>query len=70
MYLTFDIDSIDPAFAPATGTPVIGGPTSNEALKVLRNLWRGWSVVAGDIVCVAPTLDSPGRRQHASSVMQ
>lgn len=60
VYLTFDIDSIDPAFAPATGTPVIGGPTSNEALKVLRNL-EGLNVVAGDIVCVAPTLDSPAQ---------
>lgn len=58
VYLTFDIDSIDPSHAPATGTPVVGGPTADEALRVLRNL-EGLNVVAGDIVCVAPTLDGP-----------
>ena len=60
VYLTFDIDSIDPAFAPATGTPVIGGPSSGEACEVLRNL-EGIRVVAADIVCVAPTLDPPAQ---------
>ena len=60
VYLTFDIDSIDPAFAPATGTPVVGGPSSLEACKVLRNL-EGLNVVAADIVCVAPTMDSPAQ---------
>ena len=61
VYLTFDIDSIDPAYAPATGTPVVGGPSSGEACQVLRNL-DGINVVAADIVCVAPPLDSPAQQ--------
>jgi len=38
VYLTFDIDCLDPAFAPGTGTPVVGGLTSDRALKLLRAL--------------------------------
>ena len=48
-YLTFDIDCLDPAFAPGTGTPVAGGMTSREVLSVIRRLgeldWRGMDVV-------------------------
>ncbi len=40
-YLTFDIDFVDPAFAPGTGTPSVGGPTSTEALALLRRLAHG-----------------------------
>jgi agmatinase len=55
--LTFDIDFVDPAYAPGTGTPVCGGPTSMQALELLRAC-RGLEVVAGDVVEVAPDLDS------------
>lgn len=56
VYLSFDIDSIDPAYAPGTGTPVPGGPSSYEIRKVLRSL-EGINVVAADIVCVSPPYD-------------
>lgn len=55
-YLTFDIDGIDPAFAPGTGTPVVGGLTSFEALDIMRSL-RGLNFVGGDVVEVAPAYD-------------
>jgi len=55
-YLTFDIDCLDPAFAPGTGTPVAGGFTSREALAVLRALGQV-NFVGGDIVEVAPAYD-------------
>ncbi|WP_244313618.1 agmatinase [Stappia sediminis] len=55
-YLTFDIDCLDPAFAPGTGTPVAGGPSSREALSVLRGL-GDIDFVGGDIVEVAPAYD-------------
>ena len=56
VYLTFDIDALDPAAAPGTGTPVIGGPTSDHVRKVLQNL-RGVNVVAADLVEVLPDKD-------------
>ena len=55
-YLTFDIDCLDPAFAPGTGTPVAGGLSSREALAVLRRL-GGLKLVGGDVVEVAPPYD-------------
>lgn len=55
-YLTFDVDSVDPAFAPGTGTPVVGGLTSFEALDALRAL-KGLRFVGGDVVEVAPAYD-------------
>lgn len=58
-YLSFDIDSIDPAFAPGTGTPEIGGLTSVEALTLLRAL-RGVRLMGGDVVEVAPPFDPTG----------
>jgi len=55
-YLTFDIDALDPAFAPGTGTPVPGGLTSNQALEILRGL-GGINFIGMDIVEVAPDYD-------------
>jgi agmatinase len=55
-YLTFDIDGIDPAFAPGTGTPVVGGLTSFEALNMMR-AFRGLQLIGGDVVEVAPAYD-------------
>lgn len=55
-YLTFDIDCLDPAFAPGTGTPVVGGLSSAEALGILRGL-DGLDLVGADVVEVAPAYD-------------
>ncbi|MBL9030932.1 MAG: agmatinase [Phycisphaerae bacterium] len=58
-YLTFDIDCVDPAFAPGTGTPSVGGFTSAEALGVVRAL-RGANVIGADVVEVLPDRDVGG----------
>ncbi|QQS09958.1 MAG: agmatinase [Phycisphaerales bacterium] len=58
-YLTFDIDAIDPAFAPGTGTPNVGGLSSTEALELLRSL-KGIDVVGADVVEVLPDRDPAG----------
>ena len=55
-YLTFDIDCLDPAYAPGTGTPVAGGLTSDRALKIIRGL-QGINLVGMDLVEVAPSYD-------------
>ncbi|MFZ9038935.1 MAG: agmatinase [Gammaproteobacteria bacterium] len=55
-YLTFDIDCLDPAYAPGTGTPVAGGLTSDRALKIIRGL-QGIDLVGLDLVEVAPSYD-------------
>lgn len=55
-YLTFDIDCIDPAFAPGTGTPVVGGLSTHQAMRILRGL-GGLNVVGMDLVEVAPAYD-------------
>ncbi len=56
-YLTFDIDFLDPAYAPGTGTPVIGGPTTAQARHLLWGL-RGLDIVGADLVEVAPPYDA------------
>ena len=56
-YLTFDIDCLDPAFAPGTGTPVVGGLSTNQALQILRGL-KGLNLVGMDVVEVAPAYDA------------
>jgi agmatinase len=56
-YLSFDIDALDPAFAPGTGTPEIGGLASWQAQAILRRL-RGLAFVGMDVVEVAPAYDS------------
>ncbi|MDU0112012.1 agmatinase [Psychrosphaera aquimarina] len=57
VYLTFDIDCLDPAFAPGTGTPVCGGLSSDKVFKILRAL-AGINLVGMDVVEVAPAYDS------------
>jgi agmatinase len=59
VYISFDIDCLDPAFAPGTGTPVVGGMSSFEALQVLRGL-SGLNIIGGDLVEVAPPYDPSG----------
>ncbi len=56
-YVSFDIDCLDPAYAPGTGTPVAGGLSSNQALAILRGL-AGLELVGMDLVEVAPAYDS------------
>lgn len=58
-YASFDIDFVDPAFAPGTGTPEVGGPTSREALAAVRGL-SGVTVAAADLVEVSPPFDTGG----------
>jgi agmatinase len=56
VYLTFDIDCLDPSYAPGTGTPVCGGLSSHQAMEILRGL-AGINVIGMDIVEVAPAYD-------------
>lgn len=58
-YVTYDIDSLDPAFAPGTGTPEIGGLTTPQALELIRAL-KGAQIVGCDLVEVSPPYDSSG----------
>ncbi len=58
-YITFDIDALDPAFAPGTGTPVWGGLASWQAAAILRDL-AGIDLVGGDVVEVSPPYDTTG----------
>ncbi len=57
LYVTFDIDCLDPAFAPGTGTPVCGGLTTDKAMKIIRGL-QGLNIVGMDVVEVAPAYDN------------
>ncbi len=56
VYLSFDIDCLDPSYAPGTGTPVCGGLTTNQAIQILRGL-SGINLIGMDIVEVAPAYD-------------
>jgi len=58
-YISFDVDGLDPAYAPGTGTPEVGGLTTREALRLLRGL-RGLDLIGGDVVEVAPPFDPSG----------
>ncbi len=68
VYLTFDIDGLDPVFAPGTGTPEVGGFTTREALAFLRGL-RGLDIIGGDVVEVAPAYDQSGVTALAGATM-
>ncbi len=59
VYITYDIDSLDPAFAPGTGTVEIGGLTTIQALEIIRGC-AGLNVVGGDLVEVSPPYDPSG----------
>jgi len=66
LYVSFDVDAVDPAFAPGTGTPVPGGLTSREALELLRGL-AGLDLVGMDVVEVCPPLDQADRTSHLAA---
>jgi agmatinase len=61
VFLSFDIDVLDPAFAPGTGTPEVGGLSTAEALAFVRAL-RGIDLVGADVVEVSPPYDGPGQQ--------
>ena len=58
-YVSFDVDALDPVYAPGTGTPEIGGITTYDAQKMIRGL-RGLDLVGGDVVEVSPPFDPSG----------
>ncbi|MEL7526841.1 MAG: agmatinase [Pseudomonadota bacterium] len=58
-YVSYDIDFVDPAFAPGTGTPEVGGPNSFQSLQVAR-LLEGVNIVGADLVEVSPPFDQAG----------
>lgn len=68
VYVSFDIDSLDPAFAPGTGTPEIGGLSTREAQALLRAL-AGINIVGGDVVEVSPQYDATTNTAHAGAQM-
>jgi guanidinobutyrase len=59
VYVSFDIDGLDPAFAPGTGTPEIGGLTVIQGIEIMRGC-RGLDIIGGDLVEVSPPYDSSG----------
>ncbi len=59
VYLTFDVDGVDPAFAPGTGTPEIGGFTTQQIIALLHRL-RGLNLIGADVVEVSPSYDNAG----------
>ncbi len=66
VYISFDIDSIDPSFAPGTGTPEVGGLTTREVLELLRGL-KGLNICGGDVVEVAPQYDPTTNSAHVGA---
>jgi agmatinase len=67
-YISFDIDSLDPAFAPGTGTPEIGGLSTREAMELIRGC-AGLDVIGGDVVEVAPQYDATTNTAQAAAQM-
>ena len=59
VYLSFDVDGLDPVYAPGTGTPEVGGLTTLEGQLLIRGC-RGMDLVGGDVVEVAPPFDPSG----------
>ena len=67
-YISFDVDGLDPVYAPGTGTPEVGGLTTLEAQTLLRGL-RGLNLVGGDVVEVAPPFDQTGNTALVGATM-
>jgi agmatinase len=68
VYVSFDVDSLDPGFAPGTGTPEVGGLTPREVLEILRGL-DGLDIVGGDVVEVAPQYDATSNTAQCAAQM-
>ena len=67
-YVSFDIDMLDPVYAPGTGTPEIGGFTTFQAQQMLREL-RGLNIIGADVVEVSPPFDASGMTAYAGATM-
>ena len=67
-YVSFDVDSLDPAFAPGTGTPEAGGLSTREAMELVRGC-AGLDIVGGDVVEVAPQYDATTNTAQAAAQM-
>ncbi|HZT46765.1 MAG TPA: arginase family protein, partial [Hyphomicrobiaceae bacterium] len=67
-YISFDVDSLDPAFAPGTGTPEAGGLSTREAMELVRGC-AGLDIVGGDVVEVAPQYDATTATAQAGAQM-
>ncbi len=67
-YVSFDVDGLDPVYAPGTGTPEVGGITTLEAQRLLRGL-RGLNLIGGDVVEVAPPYDQTGNTALVGATM-
>jgi guanidinopropionase len=67
-YVSFDVDALDPVYAPGTGTPEIGGMTTLEAQHVVRGL-RGLNLIGGDVVEVSPPFDPSGNTALVGATM-
>jgi guanidinopropionase len=67
-YISFDVDGLDPTYAPGTGTPETGGLTTREAQALIRGL-RGLNLVGGDVVEVAPQYDPTTNTARAAAQM-
>ena len=68
VYISFDVDSLDPGFAPGTGTPEVGGLSPREVLHILRGL-KGLDIVGADVVEVAPQYDATTNTAQAAAQM-
>jgi guanidinopropionase len=68
IYVSFDIDMLDPVYAPGTGTPEVGGFTTFQAQQMLRGL-RGLNIVGADVVEVSPPFDPSGLTAYAGVTM-
>ena len=67
-YVSFDVDGLDPVYAPGTGTPEVGGFSTFEAQRMIRGL-RGLDLVGGDVVEVSPPFDSSGNTALVAATM-
>jgi guanidinopropionase len=67
-YISFDVDGLDPVYAPGTGTPEIGGLTTREAQRILRGL-QGLDLIGGDVVEVSPPFDPSGNTALVGATM-
>ncbi|MFQ6023021.1 MAG: arginase family protein, partial [Acidiferrobacterales bacterium] len=67
-YISFDVDGLDPVYAPGTGTPEVGGFTTLEAQMMIRGL-RGLNLIGGDVVEVAPPFDPTGNTALVGATM-
>jgi guanidinopropionase len=67
-YVSFDVDGLDPVYAPGTGTPEVGGFSTHEAQRMIRGL-RGLDLVGGDVVEVSPPFDPSGNTALVGATM-